>query len=76
MQWSPYTATTFLLETPSAVKHQTTLRYSSFGAPINTRYRLQPSVQAHHFCEMWFLPKSVARVAAIVGDHLCHTPRH
>ncbi|GFX64999.1 uncharacterized protein TNCV_451371 [Trichonephila clavipes] len=27
-------------------------------------------------CGVWFLPESVARVAAIVGDHLCHTPRH
>ncbi|GFT91981.1 uncharacterized protein TNCV_125111 [Trichonephila clavipes] len=28
------------------------------------------------FCEVWFLPESVARIAAIVGDHHCHTPRH
>ncbi|GFT15497.1 hypothetical protein TNCV_3265051 [Trichonephila clavipes] len=28
------------------------------------------------FSEVWFLPESVARVAAIVGDHRCHTPRH
>ncbi|KFM77487.1 hypothetical protein X975_15885, partial [Stegodyphus mimosarum] len=28
------------------------------------------------FCEVWFLSESVARVAAIVGDHRCHTPRH
>ncbi|GFT72498.1 piggyBac transposable element-derived protein 4 [Trichonephila clavipes] len=28
------------------------------------------------FCEVWFLPESVARVAAIAGDHRCHTPRH
>jgi len=28
------------------------------------------------FCEVWFLPKSVIRVAAIVGDHRCHTPWH
>ncbi|GFU92775.1 uncharacterized protein TNCV_3683221 [Trichonephila clavipes] len=27
-------------------------------------------------CEVGFLPESVARVAATVGDHLCHTPRH
>ena len=26
--------------------------------------------------EVWFLPKSVVRVAAIVGDHSCHTPRY
>ncbi|GFX53292.1 hypothetical protein TNCV_362851 [Trichonephila clavipes] len=26
------------------------------------------------FCEVWFLPESVARVATIVGDHRCpHT---
>ncbi|GFT81494.1 transposable element Tc3 transposase [Trichonephila clavipes] len=28
------------------------------------------------FYEVWFLPESVARVAAIVGDHRCHTPWH
>ncbi|GFU85612.1 uncharacterized protein TNCV_1719031 [Trichonephila clavipes] len=28
------------------------------------------------FCEVWFLPESVARVPAIVGDHCCHMPRH
>ncbi|GFW04688.1 hypothetical protein TNCV_3897401 [Trichonephila clavipes] len=28
------------------------------------------------FCEVSFLPESVARVAAIVGDHRCHSPRH
>ncbi|GFW80364.1 uncharacterized protein TNCV_2944961 [Trichonephila clavipes] len=28
------------------------------------------------FCEVLFLPESVDRVAAIVGDHRCHTPRH
>ncbi|GFU73249.1 uncharacterized protein TNCV_493741 [Trichonephila clavipes] len=27
-------------------------------------------------CEVWLLPESVARVAAIVGDHRCHTPRY
>ncbi|GFW17873.1 uncharacterized protein TNCV_1134731 [Trichonephila clavipes] len=25
------------------------------------------------FCEVWFLPESVAGEAAIVGDHRCHT---
>ncbi|GFW44205.1 uncharacterized protein TNCV_2777871 [Trichonephila clavipes] len=25
------------------------------------------------FCEVWFLPESVA---TLVRDHLCHTPRH
>ncbi|GFY30820.1 hypothetical protein TNCV_3119801 [Trichonephila clavipes] len=28
------------------------------------------------FCEVWFPPESVARVATIVRDHRCHTPRH
>ncbi|GFX17091.1 transposable element Tcb2 transposase [Trichonephila clavipes] len=28
------------------------------------------------FCEVWFLPESVAKVAAIVGNHRCHMPRH
>ncbi|GFW18097.1 uncharacterized protein TNCV_4006371 [Trichonephila clavipes] len=28
------------------------------------------------FCEVWSLPESVARVAAIVGDHHCHKLRH
>ncbi|GFT43270.1 uncharacterized protein TNCV_2521161 [Trichonephila clavipes] len=28
------------------------------------------------FCEVWFLSESVARVAAVVGDHRCHMPRH
>ncbi|GFX24001.1 hypothetical protein TNCV_2731061 [Trichonephila clavipes] len=28
------------------------------------------------FYEVSFLPDSVARVAVIVGDHRCHTPRH
>ncbi|GFX36082.1 hypothetical protein TNCV_4216041 [Trichonephila clavipes] len=28
------------------------------------------------FCEVWFLPESVARVAAVAGDHCGHTPRH
>ncbi|GFW46806.1 uncharacterized protein TNCV_2981621 [Trichonephila clavipes] len=27
------------------------------------------------FCEVWFLPESVARVAAIVRDYRCHTPQ-
>ncbi|GFW24094.1 uncharacterized protein TNCV_4951381 [Trichonephila clavipes] len=35
-----------------------------------------PLIQIRGLCEVWFVPESVARVAAIVGDHLCHTPRH
>ncbi|GFX30229.1 hypothetical protein TNCV_1963361 [Trichonephila clavipes] len=38
-----------------------------------TKYQM---VQFIDFCEVWFLPESVARVVAIVGDHHCHTPRH
>ncbi|GFU26093.1 uncharacterized protein TNCV_5105491 [Trichonephila clavipes] len=38
-----------------------------------TKYRM---IKFIDFCEVWFLPESVARVAAIVGDHRCHTPRH
>ncbi|GFS66491.1 uncharacterized protein TNCV_3857131 [Trichonephila clavipes] len=32
-------------------------------------HRLRPD-----FCEVRFLPESLARVASIVGDHRCHTP--
>ncbi|GFS55795.1 uncharacterized protein TNCV_4497741 [Trichonephila clavipes] len=28
------------------------------------------------FYEVWFLPESVDKIATIVGDHRCHTPRH
>ncbi|GFX00805.1 uncharacterized protein TNCV_4577721 [Trichonephila clavipes] len=38
-----------------------------------TKYQL---IKFIDFCEVWFLPESVARVAAIVGDQRCHTPRH
>ncbi|GFV75301.1 hypothetical protein TNCV_1481471 [Trichonephila clavipes] len=38
-----------------------------------TKYQM---IKLIDFCEVWFLPESVARVAAIVGDHRCHTPRH
>ncbi|GFW57010.1 uncharacterized protein TNCV_3472931 [Trichonephila clavipes] len=38
-----------------------------------TKYQM---IKFIDFCEVWFLPESVARVAAIVGDHRCHTPRH
>ncbi|GFX29791.1 hypothetical protein TNCV_4749201 [Trichonephila clavipes] len=35
-----------------------------------TKYQM---IKVIDFCEVWFLPESVARVAAIVGDHHCHT---
>ncbi|GFV92871.1 hypothetical protein TNCV_1347201 [Trichonephila clavipes] len=38
-----------------------------------TKYQM---IKFIDFCEVWFLPESVGRVAAIVGDHRCHTPRH
>ncbi|GFX60586.1 uncharacterized protein TNCV_3061591 [Trichonephila clavipes] len=38
-----------------------------------TKYQM---IKFIDFCEVWFLPESVARVAAIVGDHRCHTSRH
>ncbi|GFY01485.1 hypothetical protein TNCV_2606721 [Trichonephila clavipes] len=38
-----------------------------------TKYQM---IKFIDFCEVWFLPESAARVAAIVGDHRCHTPRH
>ncbi|GFX73047.1 hypothetical protein TNCV_1704491 [Trichonephila clavipes] len=38
-----------------------------------TKYQM---IKFIDFREVWFLPESVARVAAIVVDHRCHTPRH
>ncbi|GFX49073.1 hypothetical protein TNCV_786291 [Trichonephila clavipes] len=38
-----------------------------------TKYQM---IKFIDFCEVWFLPESVARVAAIVRDHRCHMPRH
>ncbi|GFW58467.1 ketoacyl_synth_N domain-containing protein [Trichonephila clavipes] len=38
-----------------------------------TKYQM---IKFIDFCEVWFLPESVARVAAIVRDHRCNTPRH
>ncbi|GFW48465.1 hypothetical protein TNCV_1110241 [Trichonephila clavipes] len=38
-----------------------------------TKYQM---IKFIDFCEVWFLSESVARVAAIVGDHRSHTPRH
>ncbi|GFT79941.1 uncharacterized protein TNCV_4598331 [Trichonephila clavipes] len=37
-----------------------------------TKYQM---IKFKDFCEVRFLPELVARVAAIVGDHRCHTPR-
>ncbi|GFY30751.1 hypothetical protein TNCV_3119111 [Trichonephila clavipes] len=38
-----------------------------------TKYQM---IQFIDFCKVGFLPESVARVAAIVGDHLCHASQH
>ncbi|GFU64433.1 hypothetical protein TNCV_3948001 [Trichonephila clavipes] len=38
-----------------------------------TKYQM---IKFIDFYEVWFLPESVARVAAIVGDPRCHTHRH
>ncbi|GFX88213.1 hypothetical protein TNCV_3407561 [Trichonephila clavipes] len=38
-----------------------------------TKYQM---IKFIDFCEVSFLPESVARVAAINGDHRYHTPRH
>ncbi|GFS73795.1 hypothetical protein TNCV_1458361 [Trichonephila clavipes] len=38
-----------------------------------TKYQM---IKFINFCEVWFLSESVARVAAIVGDHRCRMPRH
>ncbi|GFV36738.1 uncharacterized protein TNCV_2649821 [Trichonephila clavipes] len=38
-----------------------------------TKYQM---IKFIDFCEVWFLPESVARVDAIVGDHRCHTPQN
>ncbi|GFW65383.1 hypothetical protein TNCV_396491 [Trichonephila clavipes] len=37
-----------------------------------TKYQM---IKFIDFCEVGFLPEPIARVAAIVGDHRCHTPR-
>ncbi|GFV43853.1 transposable element Tcb2 transposase [Trichonephila clavipes] len=38
-----------------------------------TKYQM---IKFIDLCEVWFLLESVARVAAIVGDHRCLTPPH
>ncbi|GFW45384.1 uncharacterized protein TNCV_4734911 [Trichonephila clavipes] len=40
---------------------------------ILTKYQM---IKFIDFCEVWLLPESVARVAAIAGDHRCHAPRY
>ncbi|GFW32085.1 uncharacterized protein TNCV_2601111 [Trichonephila clavipes] len=43
------------------------------GDNMLTKYQM---IRFIDFCEVSFLPESIARVVAIVGDHRCHTPRH
>ncbi|GFV00265.1 hypothetical protein TNCV_729861, partial [Trichonephila clavipes] len=38
-----------------------------------TKYQI---IKFIDFCEVWYQPESVARVATIVGDPRCPTPRH
>ncbi|GFW35474.1 hypothetical protein TNCV_3071021 [Trichonephila clavipes] len=49
---------------------------SHFAAGIGSeklKYQMSKFID---FCEVWFLPESVARVANIDADHHCQTPRH
>ncbi|GFU40037.1 transient receptor potential cation channel subfamily M member 3 [Trichonephila clavipes] len=49
------------------------LSWGAFTVPTGIKYEM---IKFIDFCEVWFLPESVARVAAIFGDHRYHTPRH
>ncbi|GFU07932.1 hypothetical protein TNCV_2271511 [Trichonephila clavipes] len=44
-----------------------------FVGNMLTKYQM---IKFIDFCEVWFLPESVARLAVITGDPRCHTPRH
>ncbi|GFV94424.1 hypothetical protein TNCV_3352621 [Trichonephila clavipes] len=57
---------------PAGSEYAETVR-SNHCNNMLTKYQM---VQFIDFCEVWFLPESVARVAAIAGDNCCHTPRH
>ncbi|GFS59048.1 hypothetical protein TNCV_69461 [Trichonephila clavipes] len=43
------------------------------GDSMLTKYQL---IKFIDFCEVWFMPESVAEVATIIGDRRCHTLRH
>ncbi|GFV48004.1 hypothetical protein TNCV_4150901 [Trichonephila clavipes] len=51
--------------------------FPNFGRDRVKRHRVlsikYQMIKFIDFCEVWFLPESVARVAAIVGDHRCHS---
>ncbi|GFV30735.1 hypothetical protein TNCV_2468421 [Trichonephila clavipes] len=53
------------------IKNDQMLSLSEISSDLRLSYG-----SVHDFCDVWFLPESVARVAAIVGDYRCHTPRH
>ncbi|GFY30511.1 hypothetical protein TNCV_3522741 [Trichonephila clavipes] len=56
--------------------YRTTVSFTNrIGGTYNMLTKYQ-TIKFIDFCEVWFLPESVARVAAIVRDHRCHTPRH
>ncbi|GFV00202.1 hypothetical protein TNCV_3322531 [Trichonephila clavipes] len=52
---------------------QKNMKYNFSSDNMLTKYQ---RIKFIDFCEVWFLPESVAIVAPFVGDHRCHTPRH
>ncbi|GFX13587.1 integrase catalytic domain-containing protein [Trichonephila clavipes] len=57
----------------SACKRRKSFSFKTRLDNMLTKYQM---IKFIDFGEVWFLPESVARVAAIVEDHRCHTPRH
>ncbi|GFW24011.1 hypothetical protein TNCV_4950551 [Trichonephila clavipes] len=57
----------------SSTRHLGTITGSEKDDNMLTKY---PTSKFIDFCKVWILPESEARVAAIVGDHRCHTSRH
>ncbi|GFT25979.1 hypothetical protein TNCV_5126451 [Trichonephila clavipes] len=52
------------------------LRVDVSETKLNVVANVSNKNPVENFCEVWLLPESVARVAAIVGDHRGYTPRH
>ncbi|GFW60471.1 uncharacterized protein TNCV_943381 [Trichonephila clavipes] len=76
--WRVFSGTGLELVTkPATIRHQyhlaTAVHKRIYGNNMLTKYQM---IKFIDFCEEWFLPESVARVAAIAGDHRYHTPRH
>ncbi|GFW52568.1 hypothetical protein TNCV_404961 [Trichonephila clavipes] len=46
------------------------IRFLTSPDNMLTKYQM---IKFIDFCVVWFQPESVARVAAIVGDHHCHS---